>query len=112
VDSIEHATHAVLRHEQQPAYCGAVQNGTVSVVPAEWVLVSASQQKLQPEVSTKAAWRVLLVLPASGPLGSWRKLLLAHVAKPQSSALSCIFNTASVQSSAHIPRQRLLALLP
>lgn len=109
MDSIEHATHAVLRHEQQPAYQRAVQLGTVSVVPAEWVLVSASQQKLQPEVSTKAAWRILSALLALGPLGSWEHL--AHVAKPQCTAPVSIFDIEVCSTSGQIHQQQQLALL-
>jgi len=50
VDHIADATHAVLRHQQQQAYQTALNIGTVSVVPPEWIILSATQQQLQPEV--------------------------------------------------------------
>lgn len=47
---VEDATHAVLRHKQQEAYQQAAELGTVTIVPPEWVIVSAAHQQLQAEV--------------------------------------------------------------
>lgn len=55
VDHIADATHAVLRHQQQQAYQAALNIGTVSVVPPEWVILSATQQQLQAEVCAALA---------------------------------------------------------
>lgn len=49
VQSLQEATHAVLRHQQQPAYLEAVELGTVSVVAPDWVLSSVQRQQRPPE---------------------------------------------------------------
>lgn len=51
VGSLDEATHAVLRHEQQAAYSSAVHNGMVDVVSPEWVCLSLNKGALQQEVS-------------------------------------------------------------
>jgi hypothetical protein len=48
---LQESSHAVLRHKQQAAYTAAVQLGC-RIVTAEWVLLSALRQQLQPQVGT------------------------------------------------------------
>jgi len=50
VPNIQQATHAVLRHQQQLAFAQAQELGTVSVVPVDWVLLSANKGQLQLQV--------------------------------------------------------------
>lgn len=47
--SLQESSHAVLRHRQQAAYPAALEAGC-SIVTAEWVLLSAVRQQLQPQV--------------------------------------------------------------
>ncbi|KAF6259208.1 hypothetical protein COO60DRAFT_1029601 [Scenedesmus sp. NREL 46B-D3] len=46
--SLQECSHAVLRHKQQAAYTAALDMGC-SIVTAEWVLLSAVRQELQPK---------------------------------------------------------------
>jgi hypothetical protein len=47
--SLQECSHAVLRHKQQAAHAAALGAGC-SIVTAEWVLLSAVRQELQPQV--------------------------------------------------------------
>jgi hypothetical protein len=47
--SLQECSHAVLRHKQQAAYAAAAELGC-RIVTAEWVLLSALRQQLQPQV--------------------------------------------------------------
>jgi hypothetical protein len=56
VEELDDATHAVLRHQEQPEYQQAIDLMTVNVVPPEWVLHSATAHERQPEVGGCAGW--------------------------------------------------------
>lgn len=50
VESIEDATHAVLRHQAQDEFQQAMEIGTVSVVRPEWVIHCTATHSMQDEV--------------------------------------------------------------
>lgn len=99
VEELDDATHAVLRHQEQPEYQQAADLMTVNVVPPEWVLHSATAHERQPEVGGCA-----------GPL--WAKPACACSRADTASLcqkISCFLLNSSGQACAalsHVPAVR------